>query len=970
MNLNTFFKSPTAGGPKSKLAKKASPAGSPLFSPKAIVGAKPKKAVPAASFFKAAGAAKAAAPAAAATKKPAPAAATAKKPAPAVAKKPAAAVAAPEPAQEVQAEAPASEAAAAADSADAVPDAVAAAAAAEDAKEAPVAEPVAVEEPAAVEEPGAAAAPAPAAAAAAASPASAAASGAGAGQRDSASLLAEVDEIHAKYSSLDFVAEVEGFGMGLKMANEMRKAGGKVTDSLLGLLVQDSRQPLTQLSEAVFKKLQELAQSEEVQKLEGRAQLPASAAELLDRLPSIADRTAYGDAKADDEESKLWVWETKAAALSKLPKPYLEKVKQTLKASRAERKTDKKRVVLLKSMLKRLENSKHLQNNNNLAKFMADCDKLQELKGDAADKPAGAGGAPALGSLPGSGSNRAEEVPLTEEQAKADAERREKKEAEALRKAALAEELKLKKANEKTKEKEAKAEQKAKEKEAKVETDRIEKERLKAIKLENAETAKGEREKAKVADQEEKVRLKAELKEKAEHEVAAEKERKQLEKERKVEEKLLEKHRKEAEKEAAKVKKQEDKDAQKTRKAEAAAQKEEAERKKQKTQKNAWAKFGFGTKKTVAAAPAPAVVTGPKLKVWKWGEQEAWKLEKVQNNPSSAEFAAATAQAPWAFAASEPLEQVVKGMRERNPKKQRKAGARQVKFLDFRGCPTQLRNPNGHPQEGECVRPPWYGPMPVEKTTSSIITARTPLKMEKEEVVDYDLDSEDEYEGDAEDIENSDGEEDKDEGDDEKDGFVVPDGTFSDEEGVEGDGERLKGISTTSSAKEVIIMTGSSLPKTTIHISMCITVNGPDVFSPYDCDETGTNLLQKEQKLQKLKDKADEQLKKDEEKKKKQVKVEMLPDLARLLHGTTKSKDKIQEEFLELHPGVGKPQFIAKLNEVAKKEKRVELEGANAKNRWWMLPEVLETMGLTDADLPVVDLNTKHFEKRNIEIVF
>ena len=114
--------------------------------------------------------------------------------------------------------------------------------------------------------------------------------------------------------------------------------------------------------------------------------------------------------------------------------------------------------------------------------------------------------------------------------------------------------------------------------------------------------------------------------------------------------------------------------------------------------------------------------------------------------------------------------------------------------------------------------------MPDAKTKSKIITARNPLAMEKEEVVDYDLESEDEYRDDAEDIENSDGEEDRDDGEGEEEGFVVPDGTFSDDEGVEGDGDRLIGIKTTSSAKHVVVMSGASLPSAPIHISLQVTI--------------------------------------------------------------------------------------------------------------------------------------------------
>ena len=283
------------------------------------------------------------------------------------------------------------------------------------------------------------------------------------------------------------------------------------------------------------------------------------------------------------------------------------------------------------------------------------------------------------------------------------------------------------------------------------------------------------------------------------------------------------------------------------------------------------------------------------------------------------------------------------------PRKRRWAG-RPVKFFDFRGCPFQAVHPPGHAKEGQSVRPPWYGPMPDAKTKSKIITARNPLAMEKEEVVDYDLDSEDEYKDDAEDIENSDGEEDRDDGEGEEEGFVVPDGTFSDDEGVEGDGERLIGIKTTSSAKHVLVMSGASLPSAPIHISLQVTICGPQLVSMYDCDESGMNLVQKEKKAQAKAAKEEEQRIRAEEKAKKQVSDHMLPDLAKIVHGTLKSKEKIAEELTARFPDCGKSQIYKKLDEVAKKKKRDDMGGDRAKNRWWMNSDVLESLAMTDAD--------------------
>lgn len=789
------------------------------------------------------------------------------------------------------------------------------------------------------------------------------------GLRDSASLQAELETIVAKYAApeKEFLAVIKGFGM--KLDNELRKAKGQVTDSLLGLLAQGSRLPATDLADYILEQLQQLAQSE----LVTGAELPGSSREILDRLPAVAELITYGDAKAEDLQAKMMIWEMKSSAVSKLQKPYKDRVTQELKRSRDEKKADKKRLALLRTMIKNLSRTNYLDKPKNLEKFVQDCAKVLELAtgaGDADRQTPSKGAAP--GSPTSSGSNSAELAPQTQAQIQRAAELRKAKEAEELetaaKKAALAEEQKQKDEQAAL----AKA-ARQEEREKKAQAEREEKERLRQEKVEADKLDKEKREAEKAAEQAEKLRLRAEAKLQQDREAEEEKQRKQAERDRKAEEKLrkeeakeAEKVRKQEEREAEKRRKQEEKEAAKTRKAEEEAERIENQLKKQKKAQSAWANFGFVKKKEKAAvkpsssASAPRS-NGPKKKLWKWESSLAWKLT-MHDTKVSAELAAATAQVPWALTTldSDSLQAMLKEMRQRQAlrvkPKIRRAGRRPTKFLDFRGCPFQKKHGHGHPQEGQDVRPPWYGPMDPKKTTSNIVTGRTPLKMEKEDVVDYDLDSEDEYEGDAEDIENSDGEEDKDDDEDEEGGFVVPDGTFSDDEGVEGDGDRLVGISTTSSTKEVIVMTGSSLPTSTVHISMQVAIRGPDIFSPYDCDETGQNLLQKEEKAKKLKEKEEDKQKKQEERNKKQVQDSMLLDLVRLVHGTTKGKDKIQEEFLEVFPHVGKSQFATKLNDIALKEKRVALEGSAAKNRWWIRPEVLQSVGLTEEDLPVVDI--------------
>uniref|UniRef100_H2ZDV8 Chromatin assembly factor 1 subunit A dimerization domain-containing protein n=1 Tax=Ciona savignyi TaxID=51511 RepID=H2ZDV8_CIOSA len=92
-------------------------------------------------------------------------------------------------------------------------------------------------------------------------------------------------------------------------------------------------------------------------------------------------------------------------------------------------------------------------------------------------------------------------------------------------------------------------------------------------------------------------------------------------------------------------------------------------------------------------------------------------------------------------------------------------------------------------------RPPYYG---TYRKRSKYIRPRRPF-IKDADLLDYEVDSDDEWEdpADGEDIANSDGEEDgdkdEDKEDDEGDGFFVPHGYLSDDEGIDQDVDEEKG---------------------------------------------------------------------------------------------------------------------------------------------------------------------------------
>ena len=305
----------------------------------------------------------------------------------------------------------------------------------------------------------------------------------------------------------------------------------------------------------------------------------------------------------------------------------------------------------------------------------------------------------------------------------------------------------------------------------------------------------------------------------------------------------------------------------------------------------------------------------------KWDTGYSWKLTATPavQNQSSPEFEDAVRNQICDGSLDDFLRQVRSRQQLQQQQQQQRriplhASRLPLKFIDFRGFET-LKN-----------RPPFFG---RADRTSNIVKGRNPFAKETEEIVDYDWDSEEDWEPDGEDIENSDGEEDREEGDEEKDGFVVPDGTYSDDEGIAGDGDRLVGISTTSNAQSVVLIQGADLSAFATHIKLHVTVSGPSVVSQYDCDINGMNVLEKERQEEKRRLKQEDQRKKNEEKQRKMLTDAMLPDLVRIIHGTQLGKDKIIEEFLAQYPMVSKSQVSAKLNDIATKEKKVHREGGS-----------------------------------------
>ncbi|XP_076802654.1 uncharacterized protein LOC143446757 [Clavelina lepadiformis] len=213
-------------------------------------------------------------------------------------------------------------------------------------------------------------------------------------------------------------------------------------------------------------------------------------------------------------------------------------------------------------------------------------------------------------------------------------------------------------------------------------------------------------------------------------------------------------------------------------------------------------------------------------------------------------------------------------------------------------------------QFSENVRPPYYG---TWKRKSNCLSARNPLRKDMD-LFDYEIDSDDEWEepGEGEDIANSDGEDevDKDEEDDDGDGFFVPHGYLSDDEGVDRDAEdegsgdiseqklKMKQQEFENSFKQKIkILTPITVgciwednrdEFESHHVQMLIKYEA-QFFTPTPIDVDGIQLSENGQKSKSESNKANA--------KSYGVPDEAIPDLIRLLHGNPHSLSRLVPEF-------------------------------------------------------------------------
>jgi hypothetical protein len=652
-----------------------------------------------------------------------------------------------------------------------------------------------------------------------------------------------------------------------RLPDQLMHFKGQCTDEILALLIQGSGLTCSALADKILRTLAGAKQSND------SVQVAASAQEISDRIPGIADRVQYG--VGSSEADALYVWEVKNRKLLERLS-FAKQVRMFITSSRASRKAARSQLKLLTKMRKNLATPNWLGNPKNLAAFQKHCEKrLQLATSDA--RPQGPTGSAAAEDADVAAALQTEADGKQQLQEQEQQQQQQQQQLAAERAAKQNAERQQAREHDRLKKQQAAAEEKA----TKARQREALKERQKVERQEAKENLRLKREKEKLQRQEERARAK---------ELAAQN-------------KELERHNA------------------KTRKAEAAAQAEEGVRRKAKKKKDMWAAFGFAQKSKSATQAAPATAAAspkPSSKIIykKYDAGYSWKLTSLPavTNQCNQEFHAAVRDQ----LGDQGIVEIVQAMRAREQQQRRSQPATARcdrlprKFLDFRGYDT-LKN-----------RPPYFGRM---DRRSSIVTGRRPFAKEKEEVVDYDWDSEEDWEPDGEDIVNSDGEDDGEEGVEEGDGFVVPDGTYSDDEGIEAGGDRLVGISTTSTAKAIVILQSADLTSASAYISLHAVITGPESFSPFDCDVNGKNVLDKAREEQKRKVKEEEQRRKDQERQRKMLRDDMLPYLVQIVHTTVKGKDQIVKEFLNKHPAVSKKQVFSKLNEVALKEKRIDVEG-------------------------------------------
>lgn len=210
-----------------------------------------------------------------------------------------------------------------------------------------------------------------------------------------------------------------------------------------------------------------------------------------------------------------------------------------------------------------------------------------------------------------------------------------------------------------------------------------------------------------------------------------------------------------------------------------------------------------------------------------------------------------------------------------------------------------------------------------------MINPRNPFKKD-EAVIDYDMDSEEEFEEEnGEDI-NSDKEDDEDDLIDEEDneGFIVPDGYLSQSEKGEGDEEDAKGESYGQMKRTRQINT---IMQPTVCIFSQETKESMEQFKIFEAKPYISFPLQISAKD--FDDKSDEDDKKD--RMDPNAINNKIKEFVEMVHGSYEAKFKLIEDFAQAHPECSKASVERKLREIASKEK----EHSQGKFRYLVKPE-------------------------------
>ncbi|KAL6048839.1 Chromatin assembly factor 1, subunit A [Balamuthia mandrillaris] len=274
-------------------------------------------------------------------------------------------------------------------------------------------------------------------------------------------------------------------------------------------------------------------------------------------------------------------------------------------------------------------------------------------------------------------------------------------------------------------------------------------------------------------------------------------------------------------------------------------------------------------------------------------------------------------------------------------------------------------------------RPPYFGTWSKQPAQNCLKHGRRPFAKDPSGVLDYDYDSDDDWAEEEpgeligdEDDEQSD-EEDEDE---ENDGWLVPDGYLSEDEGIQAaldedgvlDDDKHKELFCDASKEKVVISSSSSSSSSASSTSTSSAAPSklvPIIVGPFFCsDDKEFDKLSSSSSFNVLRDfkvqllcsevpilvaekekKATKEKEKDETMKSKETAVsfpeELLPALATFVQSNAEANSilKLVTQFKELHSKVSKRQIKMKIKEIATKEK--PLAGAPA--RWTLTPEIL-----------------------------